>query len=370
MKVLEISKKDLKNNIDIIKNIMIGEERDDNGEKKQIIAVVKSNGMGIGLVEESKFLVENGITFLAVATIDEVLILANEKLNCKMLMLSPVSNENDIKILLDNKVTLTIGSMEELEKVERILEERNEEAECHIKIDTGLARYGFLYDDTEIIDCFEKVKRLKITGMFTHRSKPTDEKWTKKQFNRFLDVVAGVKASGYNPGLLHVASSTPALKYPEMRLNAVRIGSAFQGRTLVKGLGFKPVGVFKTNIEEIKTLPKGYNISYGNSYTTKRQTKVAILPVGYRDGLFMDKHRDTFSFIDNIVATLMEFKKIFKDNSLKVKINGNEYKVVGRVGMYHAVVDITGADDIKVGDEVVFNLPPLLVSDNIKREYN
>lgn len=368
MKVLEISKNDMKNNLKVLKGI-IGNDRDDNGNKIQIIAVVKANGMGIGLVEESKFLVENGINFLAVAAVDEVLALRQAKIDAKILMLSPVSSKKDIEILLDNKVILTIGSMDELSKIEEILEKRNEEAECHIKVDTGLARYGFLYDDTDIIDCFEKVKRLKITGMFTHFSKPIDEKWTRKQFNRFLDVIAGVRASGFEPGLLHASSTTAALLYPDMRLNAVRVGSALQGRTLKKNLGFKPVGIFKTNVEEIKVLPKGYNISYGNSFTTKKETKVAILPVGYRDGLFMQKSRDSFNFIDNIVAILMECKKIFKDNSLKVKINGNTYKIIGRVGMYHSVVDITGAD-VKVGDEVSIDLHPLNVSDNIKREYN
>lgn len=138
---------------------------------------------------------------------------------------------------------------------------------------------------------------------------------------------------------------------------------------MVKNLGFKPVGVFKTNIAEIKTVPKGYNISYTNTYKTKRETKIAVLPVGYRDGLLVKKGRDSFSFIDNIVAVLMEVKKIFKDNSLKVKINGKEYKIIGRIGMYHSIVDVTGAD-VKVGDEVLIDLEPLDVSDNIKREYN
>lgn len=223
MKVLEISKKDLKHNINLMKNIIVGNERNDNGDKVQIIAVVKSNGVGIGLIEVSKFLIENGIDFLAVATVDEVVTLRNAKIDCKLLMLSPVYDEKDIETLLDNNVILTIGSMDELRKIEEILEKRNEEAECHIKVDTGLARYGFLYDNPEIIECFEEVKRLKITGMFTHCSKGYDKKWTRKQFNRFLDAVAGVRASGFEPGLLHIAESTVSLMYPEMRLNAVRV---------------------------------------------------------------------------------------------------------------------------------------------------
>ena len=369
MKILNINKNDLKNNINIIKNVVIGKEKDDKGNKVQIIAVVKANAMGLGLVEFSKFLLKNGITFLAVSTVEEAITLREAKIDCKILMLSPVSDKKDIENLLDNNIILTIGSLEELAILEEILANRNQQAEVHLKIDTGLGRYGFLYDNTEIIDVFEKVKKVKITGTFTHFSKPIDEKWTRKQFNRFLDVVAGIKSFGYDPGLLHCSSTTAVLKYPEMKLNAVRVGSGFQGRTLIKGLSLKPVGVFKTSIEEIKNVPKGYNISYSNSYKTKKEAKIAIIPVGYKDGLFMKKARDSFSFKDNVIATLIEFKKIFKDNSVKVKIGDKEYKIIGRVGMYHSVIDITGAD-IKVGDEVYINLPPLYVSDNIKREYN
>lgn len=132
-------------------------------------------------------------------------------------------------------------------------------------------------------------------------------------------------------GLLHTSATTAALKYDDMRLNAVRIGSGFQGRTLLKNFTLKKIGTFKTNIEEIKTVPKGYNISYSNTYKTKKETKIAILPVGYQDGFFMKKDRDNFCFSDNIISVLMEIKKIFKNNNTYVKINEDKYRVIGRV---------------------------------------
>ena len=206
--------------------------------------------------------------------------------------------------------------------------------------------------------------------MYTHFSKPIDEKWTRIQFNRFLDVVAGVRSLGYNPGLLHVCATTAFLKYPDMHLNAVRLGSYFQGRVLVKNLALKKLGIYKTTVQEIKTVPKGYNISYSNSYKTKKETRIATIPTGYMDGLARKKVRDSFSFKDNIISVLMEVKKIFKDNSFKVEIKGKEYKIIGRIGMYHSEVDITGSD-IEVGDEVIIkSIAPLNVSESIKREFN
>lgn len=369
MKKLEISKKDLKYNISAIKKEVAEHGKDDAGNKTEIIAVVKANGMGLGLVQFSKFLLDNGIKYLAVATLEELIELRQAGITSNILMLTPITLEKELEKLIDNKATITIGSLEELEKVEKILEEKDMQINAHIKIDTGFARYGFLYDNDEIIDCFERAKRIKITGTFTHFSKPIDEKWTRIQFNRFLDAVAGIKSFGHNPGMLHVSSTTAFLKYKDMHLNAVRVGSFFQGRTLVKNLALKQVGIFKTNVAEIKLLPKGYNISYSNSYKTKKETKVAVIPVGYMDGLNRKKNRDSFSFKDNVISVLIEVKKIFKDNSIKVKINEKEYKIIGRIGMYHSIVDITDSD-VKVGDEVTIKIAPLEVNDNIKREYN
>lgn len=369
MKKLEISKKDLKHNISILKKLVKDNGKDDSGKQTEIIAVVKANGMGLGLVQISKLLVENGIKYLAVATVEELVELRKANINNEIIMLTPTVIESEIKILIENKAILTIGSLEELNKIEKILEDKKLEINAHIKIDTGFGRYGFLYDNDEIIDCFEKAKRVHITGVFTHFSKPIDEKWTRIQFNRFLDAIAGIRSFGYNPGMLHVSSTTAFLKYKDMHLNAVRVGSFIQGRVLLKSTGLKEIGILKTNVAEIKMVPKGYNISYSNAYKTKRETKIAVIPVGYMDGLNRKKNRDSFSFKDNVISVLMEVKKIFKDNSMKVEINNKSYKIIGRIGMYHSIVDITGSD-VQVGDEVRIKISPIEVNDNIKREYN
>ncbi len=205
--------------------------------------------------------------------------------------------------------------------------------------------------------------------MFTHFSNPKDEKFTRKQFNKFNNIVQYIKDNEYNSGILHCAASTAFLKYPDMWLDAVRIGSAIQGRTLINLYDLKPIGILKSNIQEIKELPKGYNISYGNVYKTKKITKIAVIPVGYMDGFNTNRLRDDFSFKNNLVSVGMEIKKIFKDNSLKVKINGKQYKVLGKLGMYHSIVDISGSSEIKVGDEVQIDIKPLQTKDEIRREY-
>ncbi len=322
-----------------------------------------------GLVEYSKMLLNNGVTMLAVANVEEAEDLRQAGIQEKILMLTPTRNKNEIKSLIQNHIILTIGNIEELNIAREIAKKYDEKIEAQLKIDTGFGRYGFLYSQIEdILEVFKLNKIIYISGMYTHFSKPIDEKWTKKQFDRFLDVVEQVKKAGYNPGMLHACESTAFLKYRYMYLNAVRIGSAFQGRTLIKGTGLKKIGIFKTYISEIKNVPKGYNISYSNEFKTKKNSRIAIVPVGYMDGLNKKNLRDSFSFKDNVIASLMEIKKIFKDNRIKATINGKQYSIIGRLGMYHAIIDITGSD-IKENEEVILDITPLQTNENIKREY-
>lgn len=366
MKVLEINKANLINNLNIVK-----EKIEKESPHTKIIAVVKANGMGLDLIKYSKFLIENEISVLAVATVKEAITLRQEGINEEILMLSPTIIKKELQLLIENDITLTVDSLEQIDLIEKILEEyKKDTIKAHIKVDTGFGRYGFLYTNKEkIVDAFNNSNKLKIDGIFTHFSKPNDEKWTRIQFDRFMEVISYINEQGYMPNNLHASSSTAFLKYPDMNLTAVRLGSIFQGRTIIDQDKFKKIGIFKTCISEIKLLPKGYNISYSNTYKTKKNTKIAIIPVGYIDGLNKDKKRDDFSLKNNIISVLMEIKKIFKDNSLKVKIKNNYYKIIGRIGMYHAIIDITNSSNINVGDEVELNITPLQANDEIRREY-
>lgn len=375
MKVLEISKDNLRHNIKLIKNKVEKESPD-----VKIYAVVKANGVGLGLIEYTKFLIENGIKSFAVARIEEAINLRQADIKEEILMLTPSIEKNELKMLIQNDITLTIGSLEEIkilkEVVEKLKEEINKKTELkkvkvHIKIDTGFGRYGFLYSDfVSILSAFKSIdENIEIEGLYTHFSETKDEKWTNLQYNRFLEVIEFLKKNGYVPKYLHCCASSAFMKYPKMRLNAVRLGSVFQGRTLMKNTGLIKIGKFKTSIIEIKTLPAGYNISYGKTYKTKRETKVAVIPVGYKDGLNQANKRDNFKFSNNIIAVLMEIKKIFKDNRLEAKINGKTYKIIGRLGMYHSIIDITGSENIKINDIVNLDITPLQTNDEIRREY-
>lgn len=362
MKKLEIKKDDLIYNLNFIREIV--------NDKTKIIAVVKANGVGLGLIEYAKFLVENEIECIAVANVEEAIALRKSGIETEILMLTPICLKNELQLLIENDITITIGNLEEFELAESICIDENVEVKAHIKVDTGFGRYGFLYTEKEkILEVFRKCENVKIEGMFTHFSNPIDEKYTELQFERFNECTSFIRENGFEIDILHVCATTATIKYPHMHLDAVRIGSGVQGRVLVNKDKFKKVGIFKSNIQEIKDVPKGYNISYNNIYKTKKQTRIAIVPVGYIDGLNKNKLRDDFSFKNNIISAILEIIKIFKDNSLKVEIDGKKYKIVGKLGMYHAIIDITGNNDIKVGDEVILDIAPIQANDEIRREY-
>ncbi len=286
MKSLVINKDDLKHNIKVIKKIAQMDVPNDNGKSYKIIGVVKGNGYGLGLVEYSKFLIDNGIETLAVATVEEALLLRNEGIKEDILMLSATSIEEDLKALIDNNIILTIGSKEDVKSILNLYD-KSKKIRAHIKIDTGFARYGFLYTDIKtIVDSIKKLKDISIEGIYSHFSLAyyKNDKWTIEQFNRLVNVLEVLKLNDINIETIHMCNSPAFLNYPEMHLNCARIGSAFLGRVdSQNNVGLKKIGKLKTNITEIKTLPKGFNVGYLNTFKTKRETKVAIIQVGYMD---------------------------------------------------------------------------------------
>ena len=366
MKTLVIEKENLKHNIKTIKEFAQKSEK-----KPKIIAVVKSNGYGLGLIEYTNYLIDNGIEFFAVSTVEEALQLRKAGIKEKVLMLSSTAIKEDVENLIKNDIIITIGSEEAAEVANEIGKSLNTKIKAHLKIDTGFGRYGFLYSNMDkLISILKKLDNIKIEGTFTHFSNAYyDDNYTKLQFERFTKCIEELKENNIETGILHACNSSAFVKFPQMYLDAVRVGSALTGRlAFTNTLGLKKVGYLKSNVSEIKTLPAGYNIGYSNTYTTKNETKIAIIPAGYIDGINITTDRDMFRPVDKMRYIVRDIKDAFKNQSKYVRIENQKCKILGRVGTHHIIADITNKN-IKVNSEAIFEINPKYVDSGIRREY-
>ena len=333
MNCLVIEKDDLRHNIQKIKELAEKSGKDDNGNPVRIIAVVKANGYGLGLVEYTKFLIDQGISFFAVATVEEAVTLRKAGIKEDILMLSSTAIEEDVKTLIQNNIIITIGSKADVEIANQIGKEQNKKIRAHIKIDTGFGRYGFVYNKREeMIEALKAITHIKIEGTFSHFSISFfDDSYTKKQFQRFIDVIEVLKMNEIPTGMLHICNSSAFLKFPNMHLNAVRIGSAFLGRlSFQNSIGLKKIAYLESKVVEIKELEKGFNIGYSNTYKTPKKMKIAVIPCGYMNGVNVKNDKDMFRMIDKLRYLVNDIKLFFKKQSMKVTINGNDYKSLGR----------------------------------------
>lgn len=363
MKVLEINSKDLDYNVTKIKQRA--------GDTK-IIAVLKGNAYGLGFEEFVKFMKARGITDFAVSSVSEALILSKLKLDIAILCMEATSIKKDLEIMLENNIVMTIGNVESAKLLNELAKRKNMKAHVHLKIDTGFSRYGFWYEEKEkILETIRNNTALYFDGVFSHFSCAycKNKDYTKIQYDRFIKIKQYLEENNVKIPIYHIANSSAFLKYPEMYLDAVRLGSAFLGRISVENtLGLKRIGMLKSHVVELKKVKKGNPIGYSNSEYAKKDMKIAIIPVGYADGYNVEIGNDTFKFMDKLRICKNAFSKIFKKDRLYVKIKDKEYTVIGRVGMNHISVDVTDSN-VKIEDIVKIEISPILVNSNIRREY-
>ena len=181
----------------------------------------------------------------------------------------------------------------------------------------------------------------------------------------FKDTIEQIKKAGKNVGILHAANSPALLNVDGVTLDAVRIGSAFTGRVITGKNPLNKLGELQAEVIETKTVPKGYSIGYNGQYKTKRETKIAIVPIGHFGRLgFAAKAEETADFH----SVLSQLKHYLQKEQLTVNVNGKKYNVIGEIGLSHTAIDITGSD-VKIGDVASVEISPLMVNPNVPRIY-
>ncbi|HLD82586.1 MAG TPA: alanine racemase [Candidatus Omnitrophota bacterium] len=298
----------------------------------KVMACVKADAYGHGIVPVSKKLESLGVDYLGVASIDEGITLRQAGQNLPILVMG-MAFKKDAPILLRHNLTPTVSGEDLILGLKKNSAKLRGRVNIQIKVDTGMSRIGVLLKDA--LSFIKKISRLKfinIEGLFTHLAcADLNREYTLGQINSFSHLIEELERSGIHIPLKHAANSMGVLGYAMSHFNMVRPGLMLYGLYPKKGLkvNLKPALGLRTKIVYVKRLPKGQGISYGHTYITKQPTTIVTLPIGYGDGYPRN--------LSNLAPAL---------------IKGKRFKVSGRVCMDQVMVDVGGVP-VKAGDEAV-----------------
>ena len=305
--------------------------------KVPIMAVIKANAYGHGLVEFGKILAQKGINALMVCELQEAVTLRESGIACPIYNFGPVIPQNtDILIQHNISQFLHSGDMQELS---RQAEKRSAKTNCHIHIDTGMNRMGFPYENAlPAIKLASSLKGLSLSGISTTLTE--DEDFDKVQLQRLQAIYDEAKALGIDPGMRHAASSAGIFESESYFLDMIRPGIVLYGyypneRTMKEdALSLRPVLSFKSRVVDVKMVEPGESVSYLREYKARQKEKIAVIPVGYSPGYPISGKAQVlirgkrYPILDTITANHME-AKLSLDSTIAP---GDEVTLIGAQG--------------------------------------
>jgi alanine racemase len=304
-----------------------------------LMAVVKADGYGHGLLPAARACVAAGAGWLGVAMLDEALALRDGGIETRILAWLWTPHETaELRRAIALDIDISVASERALDLVVATAAELGITARVHLKIDTGLSRNGATAADwPDLVTAAAKAAAtgvMSVVGIWSHfvYADSPGHPTTARQIERFRDALAAAERLGVTPQVRHLANSAATVTLPEAHFDLVRPGIAIYGLSPVPeqgDFGLVPAMSLKSHLANVKDVPAGEGVSYGHQYVTERGTTLALVPLGYADGVPRN-------------AT----------NVAPVSINGRRYRISGRVCMDQFVVDIGSAAAV-AGDEVV-----------------
>ena len=270
--------------------------------------------------------------YLGVASIDEGIKLRKANIKLPILVLGLILKK-DIEPLFKYELAATVCSEELALALSKRASSFHKPINIHIKVDTGMGRIGVMQKEAlKIIKNIQKLKFVNIEGIFTHFAcADFDKNFTSYQIDLFEGLISELERQAINIPLVHAANSAGIINYKKSHFNMVRPGLIIYGLYpfSTPHINLKPVLSLKTKVIYVKKVPKGYGISYGHTYVTKKDTTIVTLPIGYGDG-----------YPRNL------------SNQASVLIRGKRFKISGRICMDQIMVDVQDTP-VKIGDEAV-----------------
>ncbi len=303
-------------------------------DNKKIMAAIKADAYGHGAVEIARTLQQFGVDMFGVASTEEGIELRVAGINAKIIILSPVM-DNQIDGIIEYNLIPTISEFAFFKKLNQKLQKLKKPILVHIEVDTGMTRTGFPYEET-----FNAVKKInhspyiKIEGIFSHFPlADSDGAFSKKQIKNFSQLIGQLHNVKIRPKFIHLANSSGIFRFPDSHFNLVRPGITLYGLTpsfrILLNENFKPVMSLKSRIVNLRRVPTGTPISYGHTYRTKRKSTIATVSVGYGDG----------------------YPRLLSNNA-EVLCHGKRAKIVGAICMDLMMIDVTDIPQARLGDVV------------------
>ena len=299
----------------------------------RVIAVVKADAYGHGAVPVARRLVREGFGMFAVAQFQEAMELRESGIEQPILVLGRLFPE-EIAEAAKAGLRVCVFGEEDLRWIEAA--HPVSPVRIHVKVETGMGRTGVLLErEPGFFDRLGRTKECVWEGLFTHfaTADEEDKTYAGLQISRFRELLARVRKENGGPQMVHMASSAAILDLPESYFDAVRPGVLMYGhypsKDVTRSIEARQVMSLKSYVAHVREMPEGHSISYGRRWVTPRKTKIAVVPMGYADGL---SRRLT--------------------NAGEVLIRGKRYPMVGTVAMDYTMVHV-GNDPVQVEDEVL-----------------
>lgn len=328
---IEVNLDNLRHNVRLVRKTV--------GKDTKIMGILKADAYGHGCSSVSEVLVQEGVDQFAVATLPEALALRKKFSNIPILVLgiSPILAAHDI---ITNQIDQAVQDIDYARALNSYAKSIGAKARVHIKVDSGMSRYGFIADDRgieEIVEIFS-LENLEIDGIFSHFSSSSSEDDTAylKQKRRFDQVLEVLTSRGIKLPTVHMANSGAIFRHKDAHYDMVRMGIVMFGMRPSDNpdydkIDLKPVMSLKASIVRLRTIKKGETVGYSEQYTLRDSRKIATLPIGYADGL---------------TAHI--------DESYKILFKGERYRLAGSVCMDAAMVALPPDLDVEEGDVVTF----------------
>jgi len=326
----EIDLRAIRSNLKGIKGLL--------ASKTRLMAAVKANAYGHGMVEVAQACLQEGVSYLAVASPREALALREASINAQILVLGYMPLDY-AELMVENRIEVAVFDMETVHALSKAAYELDGEARLHIKIDTGMGRIGFPPDNATI-DLIGQISRfpgIVLQGLFSHLATAdhADKTYAWQQVEAFKRFISELEQSGVSIPLKHLANSAAIMEMPEAQFNMVRAGISIYGlypssQVDKNKLELIPAMRLKSRVSQVKDIPASQSVSYGRTYISQKPIRVATVSIGYGDG----------------------YSRLLSNRAWAV-IHGNKAPLIGTVCMDQCMFDVTAIENVQIGDEVI-----------------